>query len=427
MEVLDRKIAPKFNQVETINFLQTKQTRLDNGIEVNYINGGSQEIIKIDFIFNAGNWYNPKPLVASTTNKLLKEGTKNYSAFEIADGIDQYGAFLEVENRFDNSCITLYTLSKHLKSVLPFVKEVVLYPAFSKNEFDIYITNAFEKFKIDQEKVSFLARNQFNSSLFGNDFPYGKVATEDSYKDLTLNDIKEFHSKFYQLANCKILISGNVTETSINELNNFFGHEHIKTLSFTSNIFNIPKNSKQNIHIEKENALQSAIRIGKLVPNKLHPDYFGLKVLNTVLGGYFGSRLMQNIREDKGYTYGIGSGIVSMKNAGYFFISTEVGSNVTKDALKEIYFELERLQSEEISKNELDLVKNYMLGQFLDSCDGAFKMANLFESADEYGLNFDFYNQYIHTIKNITPKTLLELGVKYFNQNDLLEVVAGKL
>lgn len=426
MEVLDRKIAPNFNQVENINFLDVNNTTLDNGIELNFINGGSQDLLKIDFIFSAGNWYNPKPLVASTTNKLIKEGSKNYTAFQLAEGIDQYGAFLEVENNFDTSTVSLYTLSKHLDNVLPFLEEVILYPTFPEKEFDIYLANAFEKFKINQEKVSFVARNKFTAKLFGNEFPYGKIADKEAYKNLSIKDIKEFHQKKYQLNNCRILISGKVTDEHITKINSIFGEQNLTTVDNSSPSFELLNNNRKEIFIEKNNALQSAIRIGKIIPNKTHEDYFGLKVLNTILGGYFGSRLMQNIREDKGFTYGIGSGIVSMKNAGYFFISTEVGSHVTKDAIKEIYFEINRIKNEEITKDELDLVKNYMLGQLLNQCDGAFKMASLFENVHQYGLDFEFYNKYIDTIKRITPKTIQELGVKYLDINSLLEVVVGK-
>ena len=176
------------------------------------------------------------------------------------------------------------------------------------------------------------------------------------------------------------------------------------------------------IYIEKENALQSAIRIGRIFPNKTHHDYFGLKILNTVLGGYFGSRLMKNIREDKGYTYGIGSGILSLKESGYFFISTEVGSDVTQLALNEIYKEIETIRTTPIPQEELDLVKNYLLGQLLSSCDGPFSMAAMFENANEYGLDYTHYNNYIACIKEISPTTLLELAVKYLNKSDLKEL-----
>ncbi|PCJ25675.1 MAG: peptidase M16 [Flavobacteriales bacterium] len=425
--MINRTKAPAFHQINNIEFLDAIKTNLDNGIKLNYINGGSQEILKIGFIFNAGNWFQNKPLIASSTNQLMKEGTKKYSAFKISEGIDKYGAFFEVENSYDTATLTLYTLTKHLNNVLPYVKEVLLFPKFSEKEFEIYKKNAIERFKINLEKVSFVARKDFMSLIFGENHPYGTNVNLSDYNDLSLNHITNFYNENYNLSNCRILVSGKVEQSTIKSLNHFFGKEQLSKKSLSKKQATINSNSNSSIYIEKENAMQSAIRIGRVFPNKLHKDYFGLQILNTVLGGYFGSRLMNNIREDKGYTYGIGSGVISLKDTGYFFISTEVGSDVTKDALTEIYKEIELIQTQEIPKEELKLVKNYMLGQLLKSCDGPFNMASLFESANEYGLDYSFYNNYINTIKEITPKTLLELGAKYFKKSDLKEIVVGKL
>jgi len=397
--MLNRTLAPEFHQVENIEFIDVINKNLDNGIELNYINGGSQEIIKINFTFNAGNWYQNKPLIASTTNSLIKEGTKSYSAFEIAEGIDNYGAFLEVENSFDTATITLYTLTKYLKNVLPFVKEVICEPTFSEKEFNIYKNNAIERFKVNLEKVSFVARKEFTELIFGNKNPYGSNVKIEDYNNLSLIDVKNFYNNNYQLSNCRILVSGFINDEILNTLNSFFGQEILTEPSVSDKGISTIENNNNSIYIKKDNALQSAIRIGRLIPNKLHHDHLGLQVLNTILGGYFGSRLMNNIREDKGFTYGINSGILSLKNGGYFFISTEVGADVTKDALREIYKEIEFLRTDEVSIEELDLVKNYMLGQFLKSCDGAFNMASLFESVRIYNLDYDFYKNYINTIK----------------------------
>jgi len=427
MIALDRKKAPAFKQVDNILFLDPVRTTLDNGIEFNYLNGGSQDIVKIDFIFNAGNLYQNKPLVASSTSQLIKEGTQNYSAFEISEGIDNYGAFFEVENTYDTAILTLYTLTKHLQKVLPYVREVILMPSFSETEFDIYKSNAIQRFKINLEKVSFIARKEFMSAIYEKDHPYGSNVEITDYDKLDINDIRKFYTDNYNLGNCRILASGKIDESVIAILNSSFGKEAIS--SNPNKEVQVPSNviESKSLYIAKENALQSAIRIGRIFPNKLHKDYYGLQILNTVLGGYFGSRLMHNIREDKGYTYGIGSGILSLKNSGYFFISTEVGSDVTKDALSEIYKEIELLRTEEVTKEELNLVKNYLLGQLLKSCDGPFNMGEMFENVHEYGLDYSFYNNYITTIKEITPKTLLALGVKYLKKSDLTEIVAGKI
>jgi zinc protease len=226
--------------------------------------------------------------------------------------------------------------------------------------------------------------------------------------------------------NCSIVISGLVKEETLQLLNQLFGDgwnndkpTPKKEIEFTT--------TKQRVHlIEKADAVQSAIRIGRVLFNRTHPDYFGMQVLNAVLGGYFGSRLMNNIREDKGYTYGIGSAVASLQQGGYFFIATEVGVDVCASAIQEIYFELKKLREELIPIEELDLVKNYLLGTFVRSVDGAFAMSEKFNSILEYGLGYDYFDAYLHTIRTISPERLQHLAITYLQEKDLIELVVGK-
>lgn len=426
MITIDRTKAPRFNELDELTFIHPETHFLANGVKVNVLSGGSQEIVKIDFIFKAGTFHQTKPLVASATNNLLKEGTKNYTAFEIAEGIDQFGAYLQTSADFDDATITLYTLNIHLKSVLDYFKEVVVFPAFDQNEFNIYINNALEKFKVSMEKVSYVARKESMQQIFGSDNPYGANATIKDFEKIAREDVVQFHHSFYRLSNCEIIVAGKVTDECINLLNHFFGDiDTSKTTHTDTPLINKGNEQPNKIFIEKENSLQSAIRIGKQFPNKLHPDYFGLQILNTILGGYFGSRLMKNIREEKGYTYGISSGILSLQHGGFFYISTEVGAAVTAETLTEIYKEIKLLQTEKISSDELNLVRNYLLGVVLKSCDGPFNMAEMFENVYFYGLDYDFYNRYIQKIKSITADELKDLANKYLI--NFKETVVGQL
>jgi predicted Zn-dependent peptidase len=183
--------------------------------------------------------------------------------------------------------------------------------------------------------------------------------------------------------------------------------------------------TEKSVFLHKEGALQSAIRIGRRIITRSHPDYPGLSVLNTLLGGYFGSRLMSNIREDKGYTYGIGSAVVSLSAAGYFFISTEVGADVTSAALDEIYKEVELLRREAVDQEELAMVRNYMMGSFLKGIDGPFALIDRFKTIHLSGLDYDYFDRYLRTLESIGPEELKDLAVRYFDRNDLCELVVG--
>jgi len=424
MENLNRTQAPAFKQVEHINFIQPEQQHLENGIPVYTIFSGEQELLRIEFIFGNVNWDSNKPLQSIAVSSLLNNGTQKRSSKEIAEQIDFYGAFFQTEYGQDQSSVTLYTLNKHLPSVLPIVKDILANSQFSQPELDIYIQNQKQKLQVNLQKNDILSRKEFAHALFG-DTPYGADIQLKHYDELKREDLLDFFKAAYNPKNCTIIVSGKFDHQAYALLNNEFGQDWAFG-SPTKNSFSFTGQHKKNIYIEKPEALQSAIRIGKRSINRKHEDFAGLQILNTVLGGYFGSRLMANIREDKGYTYGIGSGISSLKDAGYFFISTEVGADVCGNALNEIYKEIDLLRNERIPEEELSLVRNYMLGSMLGSLENVFSHADKFKNIYFSGLGYDYYSHYIQTVKSISAEALQELAQKYLTTDDLIEVVVGK-
>lgn len=423
--MLNRTQAPAFKQVNEIKFLHPEQSFLDNGIPVFSINSGEQDLVRIEFIFDNVNWQDDKPLQAIATSTMLNNGTKHLTAKEIADKIDFYGAFFQTEYGNDQSTVTLYTLNKHLASVLPIVKEVLSESVFSQSELNIYIQNQKQKLQVNLKKNDVVARKQFAQALFGNT-SYGYNITAKNYDDLQQDELTTYFSAAYTPKNCTIIVSGKFEKQSLNLLNQYFGQRWGGIQQSAINDFSFEKVKRNPIYIEKPDALQSAIRMGKIAINRTHPDFAGFQVLNCVLGGYFGSRLMANIREDKGYTYGIGSGVASMKDAGYFFIATEVGADVCSDALNEIYKEIDLLKQELISEEELSLVQNYMLGSMLGSLENVFSHADKFKNIHFYGLGYDYYTNYIYTVKSITANDIKNLANKYLAIDDFTEVVVGK-
>ncbi len=427
MQTIDRIKAPAFKTVEKIEMIKASEMKLRNNIPVYTINAGTQELIKIEFLFSAGMYQQQIPLQATAVNAMLEEGTTKMTASQIADAIDFYGAFLETSVAQDSASVVLYTLNKHLETVLPLVEQVIKEAVFPQQELDIYLQNKLQKFHVNNQKVATVARKKFVELLFGEKHPYGINVKEENYREINRNHLQSFYKQFYTASNCKIILAGKVNESVISILDKYFGGNDwtgTKIEDITTNGINTVSNREQLVL--KEDAIQSAIRIGKALFNKTHSDYQPLQVLNTIYGGYFGSRLMSNIREDKGYTYGIGSGLVSLKNAGYFFISTEVGVEVCQNAVKEIYFEMNRLREELVTEDELQLVKNYMLGTFLRSVDGPFAMADKFKGILEYNLGYDYFDKYVATIKAISTSTIRELANIYFDKNSMIELIVGK-
>ncbi len=427
MHTIDRKISPAFKTVEKIEMIKASEVRLNNKIPVYSINAGSQELIRIEFLFSAGMYQQEVPLQATTVNAMIEEGTSKLNASQIADMVDYYGAFLETGVSQDSASVVLYTLNKHLNATLPVLEQIIKNSVFPQQELDTHIRNKKQKFHVNNQKVAILARKRFTELLFGEKHPYGINVKETDFDAVNREMLNNFYSKYYRANSCKIILAGKVNDDVFTLLNNHFGgNDWVAQNDLGRKKIETFSDSQHQHLVHKHDALQSAIRIGKIMFNKTHPDFQKFQFLNTVFGGYFGSRLMSNIREDKGYTYGIGSGLVSLKNSGYFFISTEVGVDVCKNAIDEIYFEMNRLREELVPQEELELVKNYLLGTFLRSVDGPFSMADRFKGIMEYDLDYDYFDKYIETIKGVSATELRDLANVYFDKNSMIELVVGK-
>lgn len=424
--LINRKIQPEFKNIEKINIIKARAQTLSNGVPLYTISAGKQEVVKIDLIFEAGSWFQDAGLVASSANSMLNEGTEKFSSFEIAEKLDYYGAFLLLSSDKDFASVTLISLLKYLPETIHVLEDIIKNSVFPGKEFETYIKKKEQEYIIESNKVNTLAQRKLAGVLFGDDHPYGSTVEINDFKKLKARQLLDHFNRLYNTKRCKIIVSGKVNDHVIGLINRFFGKDE---WNISGDVpvkdFDIIPVEKKEYFVKKENSIQSAIRIGKTLFNKMHPDYMGMKVLNTILGGYFGSRLMTNIREDKGYTYSIGSVLVSLKNAGYLVIVSEVGKDVCKDAIMEIYYELDRLRNEPVPEDELELVRNYILGEIVRTFDGPFALAESFRSILEYDLDYGFFDTFIETVKNITSDELMDLANKYLDGSTMYEVVAG--
>jgi len=425
--ILDRKTPPQFKTADKVNIFQAKENKLSNSIPVYVINAGDQDVVKADFTFNAGAIYAESPLIANAANSMLNDGTLKMNSSEIAEKLDFYGAFLNGTAGNHTSTLTLYSLGKHFEKCLEIVEDMLFNACYPEHEFEVYRNAEFQHFSVNQQKPSVLGRARFFEALFGADHPYGKQTVADDFKSLKVEDVRAFHKSTYRASNMRIVLSGKIDESHIAKLEKFFGSSKTTEVAKQPEMDFTPQSSEELIHfIEKKDAVQAAVRAGKILFNKLHPDFIKLKITNTVLGGYFGSRLMSNIREDKGYTYGIGSGVISMFESGFFVISTEVGTDVAENTVTEIRKELKILRTELVSETELERVRNYLLGDMMQNADGAFALADIFTSLHNYGLDYSYFDSFVDTIKTITPQDILDTAAKYLHEDSMYFVTVGK-
>ncbi|WP_419803543.1 M16 family metallopeptidase [Mucilaginibacter sp.] len=422
--MLNRTIVPEFRGINDLALIKPNEIKLENGCTIFSFDSGGQELVRLEWIFSNLRFNTAKPLANPAVNTLLTEGTTNRTAAEIADEIDFYGAFLQVEFGTDHSQVTLYTLNKHLNATLPVIKDLLTNAAFPAKELQTYIRNQQQKLQVSLQKNDVLCRRVFNNALYPGSI-YGFAPEAEDFAQLKQEDLKLHFEQQYQPANCTLVVAGKVDANTLNIiLEEFSDWQNRITADFMRP--EVEKADGRFLFIEKPDALQSAIRLGCSTINRTHPDFAGFQVLNTVLGGYFGSRLMANIREDKGYTYGIGSALASLKKTGTFFIATEVGTEVCRQALTEIENEIYLLKTVSIPDSELSLVRNYMMGSLLGSLENVFSHADKFKNLYFSGLDYDYYAQYTKTVQQISPEQLKDLANKYFNWEDFTKVIIGK-
>jgi predicted Zn-dependent peptidase len=419
---MNRSIAPIFKQPEKLDIVLPETIELSNGARIFWLKDVKDETVKLDMEWCAGSKYQHKLLAANYTNKLLLSGTPDKSAGEIAERIDYYGGYVQHELDHDHAGITIYGLTDNIADIFKVFQDAFTNATFPEKAFEKEKAIGLNQYQIASKKVKTVAKRAFNRSLFGAETEYGKVAQEDDFHQLTSSDVESFYNEFYAGKAPEIFLVGNVSDEFMSGLK-----EWTEALKVSKNMFqpSVKVQEKTILHIPVKDAIQSAIRFGRLMFSKNHPDYFKFQVLNTLFGGYFGSRLMTNIREDKGYTYGIGSGMSVMQDAAYFFITTEVGSEVRELAIQEIFNEMNRLKTEVVSEEELYKVKNYMLGDFLRHADGPIAMMENFKNIHFNDLKTSYYNDFIAAVHATTAEDLQNLANKYWQETDLLVVSAG--
>ncbi len=419
--MLNRLEQPKLTSIETIDFIEPQVFDITENVKLYFMQEVPNETCRIDLYFDAGNIRHEKG-IPTFVNALLLSGTDEKTATQISNEIDALGGFIDSGLAAENAVFTLYCLRENALKIIDVIAKSINGLVFHEKEIIELVADKKQAFLTNLEKVSFLAQREFQKRLFHSSAKYSKVVDATFYEGITQQDLKRFFTENYLNGLNKVVVVGNLSHDEIDDLIDTVGKWAKEGNSeFESAIQNLPGSH----HIEKDGAVQTAIRVGRTLFNKCHEDYNDFIVLNTILGDYFGSRLMANIREDKGYTYGIGSMVAEYKELGYFMIATEVGKDVKDATLKEIQFEIKRLHEELVSEEELDLVRSYLLGQLLKSADGPYSMTDLYLSAESQGLDSSFYNKVIQDLKQITPLRIQELAKKYLNWEDMTVVSAG--
>jgi predicted Zn-dependent peptidase len=394
-------------------------------VPVYAINAGAEEVMSVEIVFFAGNSFEEKNVVAAATNFLLKNGTSKKKAFQINEHFEYYGSFLNRACYNETSTLTLHCLNKHIGELLPVVEELIIDSIFPEEELAIFKQNQKQRLSVSLKKSEFVASRLIDSYIYGEKHPYGKYSSHAEYDALNREELISFYNKYYKNGSCVIFTAGKLPPGLFELLNKHFGK-----LTFGNNFqkplhqISSTKKAGEKFRITNdENGVQGSIRIAREFPNRHHPDFLKVMVLNNIFGGYFGSRLMANIREDKGYTYGIHSFLQDHIHQSGWLVSTEAGKDVCEAAISEVYKEMKRLQDEPVGEDEMQLVRNYMMGSILGDLDGPFHIIARWKNYVLNDLNGDYFYNAINTIRTVSPEELQQLAKKYLNPEDFYELV----
>lgn len=419
--MLDRKTAPAFQKSNFFELIKPEKITLPNGIVMTVVPGGDQEVIKVELIFKAAKWQEPQAGISYFTAQLLQKGTATKDSFQISSELDQYGVHLEVSPGFDFTSITLYGLTKNMDRFFDLLLELITQPSFPEAELqqtkDIYI----QGLRINLEKTSYLASRQLRKTLFGNEHPYGRDADVQDIEKIQREQLSGFHQKYFN--NFDIICSGKITEPLLQALKKTFG-----TMAVASSASRVVEKRERGIdhsYQEKENTVQTSIRLGKLTISRVHPDYPVLLILNHILGGYFGSRLMKNIREEKGLTYGIYSSITALQHDCFLSIGADVDKENRELTTQEIKKELKNLRTQRVGSVELETAKNHFIGSLQAEITTPFAHADKIKNMLLYSLPDNYYQSLLTKIDSVNESVLLETAVKYFDEESFSVVAVG--
>ena len=423
-KTLNRKKAPIIKDAVEfdLKLKQCDRYTLNNGVEVYAIDAGAEDVLLVDCVFYAGNWFEQKNLVAASTNFLLKNGTSTKNAFQVNEHFEYYGSYLNRSCYNETATVSLHCLTKHLAELLPVIKELVTDSIFPDEEISTYKQNMKQRLNVNLKKCDFVATRLIDAYLYGENHPYGRYTNFQDFEAFTREDLTEFYKNFYQDGKLILFVAGKLPQNLYQLLNESFGDLKNNAVT-TAPITTQRAEEKKYRVINDPGGVQGAIRMGTPFPNRHHPDFLKTMVLNNLFGGFFGSRLMSNIREEKGYTYGIYSYLENHMQESAWVISTEAGRDVCEPTLIEVYKEMERLRNEPVDNEELLLVQNFMMGSILGDLDGPFQIINRWKNIILNGLDESYFYNQINTIKSIKAEDLQELANKYLKPDNFYELV----
>ena len=417
---VSRKLFPNNSPIVNFEINTPEQFILKSGIPVFFYNYNDLKLVKFT-ILNNFNPFENDPCVNYFVKKMLLEGCEKYNHTEIADIIDFYGADINITATPDANIISFTVLKEYFNYIFELLCEILKEPLFNEDRLEYIKNKKIQELKIENTKNKTIAYKTFKKELF-EDCNYGYSLNEEDIKKVKVCDLKNNFSQFW-LNNTQIFITGDIDEKLLKNINkNIPDNLKFSNDSFLNDEIKL-NHSRKIININKQDSEQVSMCLGHILIND--ENYQKLWCTIAFLGGYFGSRLMKNIRERNGYTYGISAQIVNYRYVKYLLIKTSAKKEFKEAIIEEIKKEITLLQNEKISEEELNGFKQYFLGNMLATFSNVF--SDMVHSVTVKMLNFeeDYYQKLFETIKNISGEEINHIAKKYLNPDKFVQVFVG--
>ena len=422
---------PKSGKDPKFSLPPVEKKKLSNGLAVWMVRQPELPIVSMNLVLKSGGAANPagKEGLASMTSGLLDTGTKTRSAVEIANALQSIGANMGAFSSWDQTNVTLQTLTRNLDRALDIYSDVVVNPAFPADELETQRKRALVGFIQRKDNPNAIADVVYNALIYGKEHPYGKslIGSEDSIKDLKREDIVKFYETYYRPNNAALIVVGDVdAKTLMPKLEKAFAGWKAGEVAAVDTPQAATFEDAGIYIVDKPGAAQSVVSIGQVGVSRDNPDYIPLLVMNSILGGQFSARINMNLREDKGYTYGARSGFAFRRGAGPFSASADVKTAVTKESVIEFMKELNGIRGAiPVTQTELEYNKQSIIRRFPRTVETVGQISGGLSELYIYDLPDSYYNEYIQKINAVTLQDVSRVANKYLTPDKMAVVIVG--
>ncbi len=417
---------PEIRAMEMEDVKLPVKVQLPNGVPLFLINEGVRDVVRLDLLFSGGYAVQNQPLQALFTNRMLREGCSAMGATAFSRSIDSCGAWIETYSTQECNHVTLYSLKRHIGKLLKIISDAVKSPAFSERRLNVVRAANKSHFQVNSCKVDVVAQRHFEKSLWGAEHKFGRLVTVEDYDAITVESLREYYARVYGACNCSIFLSGNIDDAIVQTVTNYFGEEQWGA-STPVKIDDVPPvgSACGRVDVKVNDTMQSTVKIGSMTLDTSHPDFQTLKYMTVLLGGFFGSRLMTNIRERNGYTYHIEADISAFGKRNALVVTSETSNEYVSPLIAEVYNEFSRLQNEPVSLKEMEKLRNCTLGELCREYEGVIAKADIFINTYLSGEPFESVNKYLNVVRTATPEDFMRMAQAHLSPEKMIEIVAG--